>query len=188
MFSAFENCQELTNMNIGNNVTNINWTFAGTKLESVNYIPMNVKEMEGAFAICNSLLYANFEVPKYVEDLSSVFSQCENLKEANLILGENVKNMKVTFYYCENLEKGPDIIPENVENLTQTFQGCVKLHGEMTIEANPTTYGNCFMFVGTADENNRLIIKDGKNNRETLQDLIINSDWQKKHVIGIWDL
>ena len=188
MFSAFENCQELTNMNIGNNVTNINWTFAGTKLESVNYIPMNVKEMEGAFAICNSLLYANFEVPKYVEDLSSVFSQCENLKEADLILGENVKNMKVTFYYCENLEKGPDIIPENVENLTQTFQGCVKLHGEMTIEANPTTYGNCFRFVGTADENNRLIIKDGKNNRETLQDLIINSDWQKKHVIGIWDL
>ena len=58
----------------------------------------------------------------------------------------------------------------------------------MTIKANPINYANCFMFVGNTDENYRLIIKDGENNRETLQDLIIKSDWQKKHVIGIWDL
>ena len=189
MMCAFECCTSLKKVNLSGNVENINYAFNGaTSLETIPNLGGNIKYMIGTFYKCNSLIYINFEVPKYVEDLTTTFSHCENLKEANLILGDNIKNMNMTFYYCENLEKGPDIIPKNVENLSQTFQGCVKMHGEMTIKANPTKYGNCFMLVGNADENNKLIIKDGENNRETLQDLIIKSDWQKKHVIGIWDL
>ena len=188
MQSGFEGCTNLKECIIPNSVENINWCWAGTKIEEIKEIPSSVIYMIGSFATCNSLEYANFEIPKDVEDLNQLFTNCQNLKEANLSLGDNVKNMNMTFYNCANLEKGPDIIPVNVENLNQTFQGCTKLHGQMTILANPTSYGNCFMFVGEADENYRLIIKDGENNRETLQNLIINSDWQKKHVIGIWDL
>lgn len=189
MFCTFEGCTSLKKVTLPDGIENIKWCFSGaTNLKVIPNLGENIKYMVGAFAECNSLLYVNFEVPSYVENLTSVFSGCENLKEANIILGDNIKNMNMMFYYCENLEKGPDIIPENVENLTQTFQGCVKLHGEMTIKANPINYGNCFMFVGNTDENYRLIIKDGENNRETLQDLIIKSDGQKKHVIGIWDL
>ena len=43
--------------------------------------------------------------------------------------------------------------------MTQTFQGCTKLHGKMTILANPIAYNNCFIYVGEADENYRLIIQ-----------------------------
>ena len=188
MQSGFEGCTNLKECIMPNSVENINWCWSGTKIEEIKEIPSSVINMIGSFAVCNSLEYANFEVPNKVENLHQAFSNCQNLKEANLSLGDNVKIMDMTFYNCANLEKGPDIIPVNIENLTQTFQGCTKLHGEMTILANPTSYGNCFMLVGEADENYRLIIKDGENNRETLEKLIINSDWQKKHVIGVWDL
>ena len=188
MQSTFESCANLKECIMPNSVENINWCWGGTKIEEIKEIPSSVIYMIGSFAVCNSLEYANFEVPNKVENLHQAFSNCQNLKEANLSLGDNVKIMDMTFYNCANLEKGPDIIPVNIENLTQTFQGCTKLHGEMTILANPTSYGNCFMLVGEADENYRLIIKDGENNRETLEKLIINSDWQKKHVIGVWDL
>ena len=188
MFCTFESCSNLSKVVIPNNVENINYCFNGAGIKEIPKLGDNIKKMKGTFSHCNSLIYANFEVPKYVEDLKSTFSFCENLKEANLILGDNIKSMRQTFYYCDNLEKGPDIIPKNVEDMNQTFQGCVKLHGEMTIKANPTQYGNCFMFVGQADDSYRLIIKEGENNREVLNNIISRSDWQKKHVIGIWDL
>ena len=188
MMCTFESCSNLKKVILPNSVENIDWCFSGSSLEEIPNLGNNIKYMRGAFAQCNSLEYANFEVPKEVEDLTQLFNRCQNLKEANLVLSDNIKKMAFTFYYCNNLEKGPDIIPANVENLQQTFQGCTKLHGEMTILANPTNYGNCFMKVGEDNENYRLIIKDGENNRETLQDLITKSDWQKKHVIGIWDL
>ena len=188
MMSTFEDCTNLKKVVLPNSVENINWIFNNSGLELIPNLGNNIKYMIGAFANCTSLEYANFEVPKDVEDLTQLFSNCQNLKEVNLVLSDNVKNMRMTLYNCANLEKGPDIIPVNVENLTQTFQGCTKLHGEMTINANPIEYNNCFIAVGQADESYRLVIKDGENNREVLEKIIINGDWQKKHVIGVWDL
>ena len=187
MQSTFESCTNLKECSVPNLVKNINWCWAGAGIEEVSEIPNSVIYMEGSFASCNSLEYANVRIPDKVVSLYMTFTNCPNLKEANLVLATGLENMEMTFYSCSNLTKGPDVIPENVTNMNQTFQEDAKLTGEMTIKASPTAYGNIFRMAGT-DENARIIIKAGENNLEFLKKMLLTEWYTEEHVVGEWEL
>lgn len=92
MFTAFENCASLKECSMPSSVENINWCWAGTGIEEVIEIPQNVVYMQGSFAKCNSLEYANVRILDKVTSLYSTFTQCQSLKEANLFLPEGFEN------------------------------------------------------------------------------------------------
>ena len=188
IFATFELCKKLTQFKIPSSVIDISWAFAGTAIkEIVNEIGSNVEKMEGTFASCNLLEKVNTEIPKKVKSMSMTFSKNFNLKEANIILPDDLENMEMTFYRCDNLEKGPDIIPEKVTNMLQTFQRCSKLYGIMTIKASPIKYGNVFGEGCASKAQTPLIIREGKDNRTILEDIIRSNDWTGKYIRGEWE-
>ncbi len=76
-----------------------------------------------------------------VTDMSYTFSDCENLTTAPVI-PNTVTNMFFTFKYCP-LTTAP-AIPSSVTNMEATFIGCMGLTGNIEINANPTSYHDCF--------------------------------------------
>ena len=83
--------------------------------------------------------------------MSETFYGCKKLKIAPEI-PNTVTSMKMTFYGCTSLTTAP-VIPNSVINMFQTFYGCTSLTGEVTINANPVGYDNCFSEVDFEKQN-----------------------------------
>ena len=149
MNMTFEFCESLTKTSIiPGSVEILRWTFDGyTGLEEMPIISYGVKDMTGAFSGCSKLKKVT-EIPNSVTTLEGTFVDCTSLIQAPNI-PYSVINLNCTFRGCHNLEKGPSVISENVDNMQQTFDTCFKLSGTMEINANPTSYINCFYKTST---------------------------------------
>ncbi len=67
------------------------------------------------------------------------------LTDASMLkIPSSVKVLNYAFADCDKLEKAP-VIPAGVVSMANTFAGCSALNGDITINANPTSYGNCFI-------------------------------------------
>ncbi len=79
-----------------------------------------------------------------IESLSSCWDNCNYLVDAsNITIPSTVINMLWSFYSCDRLTTAP-IIPSKVSNMKGTFRYCTKLKGIVTVNANPSTYSDCF--------------------------------------------
>ena len=79
-----------------------------------------------------------------IESLSSCWENCNYLVDAsNITIPSTVINMLWSFYSCDRLTTAP-IIPSKVSNMKGTFRYCTKLKGTVTVNANPSTYSDCF--------------------------------------------
>ena len=155
MTSTFSSCSKLTEAPIlPDNVTNLSDTFQETKLINAPIIPDSVKNM------------------------SSTFYDCRELINAPLI-PEGTTNMRYTFYMCGKLEKAPRI-PENVEDMEGTFMSCNRLTEYIVIDANPTSYEDCFY--GAATDPNADLILTGSST--ILQELLETKSRDSKITIG----
>ena len=102
---AFDNCEELVDIEIPNSVISIgNGAFSScTSLSSI-VIPNNVRELKAdMFEFCLSL--KDVKIPNSVTTIGSrAFIYCRNL--SNIIMGSNVKTIgDRAFYYCEELAR-----------------------------------------------------------------------------------
>jgi pimeloyl-ACP methyl ester carboxylesterase len=124
--SAFDGCNSLTNVIIGNNVTvmGASMFFECTNLTTVT-IGSNVKSIAPeAFFTCEKLSRVN--IPNSVTNIEdSAFMSCSSL--SNIILPNGVLNIgSDAFYLCSNLRNV--IIPASVTTIGMTsFVGCTSL-------------------------------------------------------------
>lgn len=122
-------------------VTDISYTFANcTKLKEMPVLPSTITNMYRAFSGCESLTKIE-ALPKNVERLTYTFCSCTNLVEVCEI-PEKVSDMEGTFSECFALKKVPNV-PASVESLYSTF-AFTQLEGELQVDANVSSYENCF--------------------------------------------
>jgi hypothetical protein len=153
MTYTFDECWNLTTPPIiPNSVTNMYGTFnACTKLKTAPAIPSSVINMEGTFQSCSSLSAPpDMSNATSVTNMDSTFSSCRNLKTAPAI-PSGVTNMKSTFANSK-ITTAP-VIPKSVTNMEYTFNGCHSLTGTIEINANPSSYNNCFYNVDFSSQN-----------------------------------
>ncbi len=164
---AFMACQNLTQLNLGTDLTDLpSVAFAQSGLESIT-IPENVTSLgDGCFSGCESLTAITFEkqenitslgdscfdgckalpsitIPENVTSLgNSCFRGCSTLNA--ITMSDNITSLgKECFKLCIKLSS--ITIPENVTSLGDTcFAGCLKL-ASITIPESVTSLGrNCF--------------------------------------------
>ena len=76
--------------------------------------------------------------------MTSTFEGCTQLTTA-LTIPSSVTDMRFTFYGCTSLAAPPDMSSANsVTNMSNAFGNCTSLTGTIEVNANPTSYGNCF--------------------------------------------
>ena len=131
----------------GKPITNLNYTFMGCRIEASPTIPITVTNMEGTFQNCNSLTDVKV-IPDSVVNMNKTFFNCTALTTISNI-PSNVTNMNATFFNCTALTTVPTI-PSKVNIMSGTFQDCTSLAGDLQIDANPSSYNNCFS--GTVEE------------------------------------
>jgi len=144
--SAFYNCGKLSQLNIGNNVTNIPaYAFSGCSgLTSVT-IPNSVTFIGNyAFNGCSELVRVDFNATNctYMGTSSyPVFNNCGKLSQLNI--GNNVTNIPAyAFSYCSGLT-GTLTIPNFVTSIGErAFSGCSGLTGTLTIPNSVTSIGS----------------------------------------------
>ena len=123
---AFYNCNNLTNIEIGNGVTSIgSYAFYGCRGLTSIVIPNSVTRIDnGAFSGCNGL--TEIVIPDSVTDIDdSAFYGCSGL--TSVIIGNNVTNIgSSAFRGCSGLT---DItIPSSVTNIgSSAFSDCYNL-------------------------------------------------------------
>ena len=100
--------------------------------------------MDHTFSGCISLQTAP-ELPRNIKSLSFTFDYCTSLLIAPQI-PDGVEDMTGTFRDCIRLINAPQI-PESVTGMEQTFFLCKSLTGEISINANPVVYTECFFDV-----------------------------------------
>ena len=144
MTSTFSSCSRLTEAPIiPDKVTNMSYTFRATKLINAPTIPDSVKNMQSTFSDCRDLINAP-AIPEGTIDLS------------------------YTFYMCTKLEQAPRI-PKNVEDMSSTFRSCNKLTGNIVIDANPTSYEDCFYGASTDQNTNLALMGSSTKLQELLE-------------------
>ena len=144
MYSAFLNCDKLiTAPEIPYGVTQMFQAFSGcSSLTTGPKLPDTVKNMDSTFSYCYSLKTSP-QIPYGVTNMHQTFLKCNNLLTAPEI-PNSVTVMKNTFMYCDNLQS-VSTIPSSVTDMFQTFRDCENLTGDIKINANPTSFDNCFM-------------------------------------------
>ena len=145
---------DLSNFIIPNGVTNMTYTFGNcSSITKAPIIPSSVTDMSGVFSNCTSLETAPV-IPSNVESLNNTFSGCSSLKTyvgstdsdgdfSNFVIPNSVTDMQGAFGSCTSLTKAPTI-PNSVDNLIFAFVYCDNLTGNITINANATSYDYCF--------------------------------------------
>lgn len=185
MMCTFENCTQLKNIELTNNVKDISWCFSNTAISEIPNLGANVENMDGAFSGCQSLSHINVKIPEKVKSLRMTFYNCTHLKEANLICNDNIEDMSLTFakcvslekifntfeipsnvstiqqmfFGCTNLKNIPDNfrIPFSVTNVNQAFSGCENLSGTILLDTTPTIIENCFQNTSSATESKLIL-------------------------------
>ena len=145
MYKTFFDCKLLTKApTIPSSTTSLSGTFYDcTSLTTAPIIPNSVTNMSSAFTGCKLLTKAPV-IPNSITDISGAFAGCISLTNApDMSNANNVTNMWDTFDSCTSLTTAP-IIPNSVTDMSATFYGCTSLTGTITINANPTTYDDCF--------------------------------------------
>ena len=144
MFMICRNLTDISTLNISNNITSLAYLFdrcSSLKDASVLNIPNSVTNMHFAFISCSQLTSAPI-LPNNLTQLNQAFSQCTKLNLPNgYVIPSTVIETSLCFYKCTSLTNAP-VIPENVKYFSQTFDGCTSLSGSITINANPTSYGD----------------------------------------------
>ena len=139
----------------------------GVILSHINSAP--VTSLYQTFYGCNSIETAP-AIPSTITDMSYAFWHCSTLKSApDMTNANSVVNMRFAFNYCTSMVNAP-VIPDSVTNMNNAFDSCynlselpegfkipsgatditVVLHkcylitGTIRVDANPTSYTNCF--------------------------------------------
>ncbi|MGN1301028.1 MAG: hypothetical protein ACI4U9_00610, partial [Clostridia bacterium] len=99
-----------------------------------------------------------------ITSLYGTFYGCTKLTTAPEI-PSGVTNMNNTFPGCTSLTAAP-AIPSSVTNMSSTFYGCTKLQGTIEINANPTSYTDCFSSAAT--EGTGLVVTGSSTMLDTL--------------------
>ena len=145
-------------------VTCMNGTFWYCRsLKIAPTIPSSVINMEFTFADCTSLRMAP-TIPSSVRDMTYTFSHCTSLEVAPTI-PSSVNDMAFSFEGCTSLLTAP-VIPSGVTILQSTFWNCTNLQGTIEINANPTTYNDCFL--GASTEGTGLVVTGASTMLDTL--------------------
>ncbi len=85
--------------------------------------------------------------PTIREGVSILYATFENCKLLTVApnIPNSVTNMCDTFNGCEKLNTAP-VIPNSVNNMTRTFKHCSSINGNIIINANPTSFNQCFNY------------------------------------------
>ena len=142
---AFHDCASLTDITIPNSVTSIgNWAFAGcTSLTEIT-IGSGVTTIGGdAFLGCTGLTTVNFNAENCTSMgnyFGRVFQDCSKLKSINI--GKKVKSIpNYAFSYCKGLSE--ITIPNSVTTIgSEAFSHCTSL-SKVTILYNVAEIGDC---------------------------------------------
>ena len=113
-FSSCSGLHELDGIQISNNISCLDYTFAGTSISTLDglVLPTNIK----------SLYYT--------------FQGCSNLTDASsLVIPASLTSMSYTFWGCRRLTKAPTI-PDTVTNIGYCFMDCSALMS-IYIKGNP---------------------------------------------------
>lgn len=111
----------------------------GPILESIAGKP--ITSLNGTYSDCANLAKAPI-IPATVTDMTNAFTNCTSLVVAPLI-PEGVKIMHNTFAGCKHLED-VFVIPASVTDMRGTFKDCTVLIAAITINANPSSFTECF--------------------------------------------
>ena len=128
-------------------------TSYGTILSEIAGRP--ITNMFYTFANCRSLITAPV-IPNSVTNMRYTFGGCTSMKTyvgstdtdgdfSNYTISNSVTDMSHTFDNCTSLTTAPTI-PSSVTNMRGTFCNCISLTGTIEINANPTSYDECFAF------------------------------------------
>ncbi len=161
--SAFSWCSKLTNITIPNSVTSIG-AYAFSSCKSLTNITLgkNITNISSsAFSHCSSL--ENITIPESVTNIGdSAFENCASL--SSIILPEGITNIgKNTFYECTNLVNIK--IPNSVETINDyAFDKCSSLTN-IIIPNNTTSIGysafsGCNNLTNVVIGNNVSVIKN----------------------------
>ena len=143
MNQTFIWCSSLTTAPaIPSGVTDMFETFCGcSSLITAPVIPSGVKNMLETFYWCSSLTTAP-AIPEGITNMYMTFSGCSSLTTAPVI-PSSVTSMDETFSGCSSLTTAP-VIPSSVTSMDSTFLSCKRLTGTIEVNANPTSYTDCF--------------------------------------------
>ena len=143
MRNTFDSCDSLTTAPvIPSSVTTMNQTFIWcSSLTTAPAIPSGVTDMFETFCGCSSLITAPV-IPSGVKNMLETFYWCSSLTTAPAI-PEGITNMYMTFSGCSSLTTAP-VIPSSVTSMDSTFLSCKRLTGTIEVNANPTSYTDCF--------------------------------------------
>ncbi len=149
MYTTFNSCTHLKKASIlPNSLLNMYGLFYSCyELKEPPIIPQTVTNMSQAFVHCKKMEYLP-KIPQSVTSLRGSFAYCVLVMQAPSI-PTKVTDMKRTFIGCTNLKQLSTAIPETVDNLQETFAECPNLTGTIQIEANPTSYEDCFRNTAT---------------------------------------
>ena len=78
----------------------------------------------------------NQDIPNSVKNMEGTFYNCKSLVNGPTTISNNVTNMQSTFFGCTSLNTVPNVIPNSVTNMMQTFANCSNLTGIIQINAN----------------------------------------------------
>ena len=124
----------------------------GVPLSSINN-----KEVHGmgyAYYNCINLKKAP-AIPDTITTMGGTYTDCISLTTVAK-LPNKIKNVNKLFENCTSIKIVP-VIPASVEKMSKTFLNCTSLTGNITINANPTSYGSCFSGVDFTAQNIILI-------------------------------
>ena len=143
MRNTFDSCDSLTTAPvIPSSVTTMNQTFIWcSSLTTAPAIPSGVTDMFETFYWCSSLTTAP-AIPEGITNMYMTFSGCSSLTTAPVI-PSSVTSMDETFSGCSSLTTAP-VIPSSVTSMDSTFLSCKRLTGTIEVNANPTSYTDCF--------------------------------------------
>ena len=145
LYNTFSGCKSLTTAStIPNSVTNMCQTFRDChSLTTAPAIPNSVTNMRDTFCNCYHLATApDMSNANSVKNMTYTFGDCSSLITAPTI-PSSVTNMNSTFSNCVKLTTAPTI-PSSVTNMNMTFNYCISLTGTIEVNANPTSWDNCF--------------------------------------------
>lgn len=171
MLSTFSGCEALTVApTIPKNVTDIDHTFNGcTALTTAPTILANVTSMDSTFMDCTSLKtyagstktdgdFTGYVLPETITIMQYAFWNCDSITISPALPG-NVENIRSTFNSCAALTTAP-VIPASVKNMYGTFSHCTELTGTVTVNANPSSYTDCFYLTKITDIAGSTTMKD----------------------------
>jgi len=134
--NAFRNCQNLTSITIGDNITSLGKRafYACNKLNEITITPAVIAIGDYAFSDCSSLKHVNMSNNQPITIGVAAFMRCENLTNVNWIsynklegLGGVTSIETNAFASCYSLSE--IMIPGNLQRMGSTiFNGCNSLN------------------------------------------------------------